>query len=182
MNGDGFGDIVVGAYGVNAYAGAAYVYFGGSKGLSDATFTSLTAPSGPGAEFGVDRGERPRHGSPTAEMIAVCFGSNFEGELGIGSTGSPEAGVYTVLDVDGGASLPGVARIYADVTKHVPHTTSEFTLEIAVLSPRIAPSFVGFAARGLRSARRMAGVGLVHHRSPPGATPSDGMRAPARRC
>jgi hypothetical protein len=42
-----------------------------------------------------------------------CFGGNDFGELGNGTMGLPEAGVFTVLDVDGGVSLPGVARIYA---------------------------------------------------------------------
>jgi len=31
VNGDGFGDIIVGAYGFNSYTGRAYIYFGGSS-------------------------------------------------------------------------------------------------------------------------------------------------------
>ena len=31
VNGDGFGDIIVGAYGFNIYTGRAYIYFGGSS-------------------------------------------------------------------------------------------------------------------------------------------------------
>ncbi len=34
MNGDGYSDVIVGAYAVNSYAGKAYLYLGGASGLS----------------------------------------------------------------------------------------------------------------------------------------------------
>jgi alpha-tubulin suppressor-like RCC1 family protein len=42
-----------------------------------------------------------------------CFGGNNAGQLGNGTQGLPEAGVFTVIDVDGGPSLSGVSRVYA---------------------------------------------------------------------
>jgi hypothetical protein len=49
---------------------------------------------------------------------ARCFGGNNAGQLGNGTKGLPEAGIFTVLDVDGGPSLSGVARVFAggDIT------------------------------------------------------------------
>jgi len=50
INGDGFGDIIVGAPGANGSAGAAYIYLGGPDGLRR-TPLELDGP-GVGAEFG----------------------------------------------------------------------------------------------------------------------------------
>jgi hypothetical protein len=50
VNGDGFGDILVGAPGAMSGAGAAYVYLGGASGLS-ATPVTVAAPAG-AAAFG----------------------------------------------------------------------------------------------------------------------------------
>jgi hypothetical protein len=52
INGDGFADIVVGAYGQNMYAGAAYVFLGGGNGLSQSP-AMIAAPAGSPGDFGL---------------------------------------------------------------------------------------------------------------------------------
>jgi hypothetical protein len=51
VNGDGFSDVVIGAYYDNDNTGSAYIYFGGANGLST-TPSILTGPAGTGGEFG----------------------------------------------------------------------------------------------------------------------------------
>jgi hypothetical protein len=50
VNGDGYGDVLVGASGVSSYTGAAYVYLGGASGLG-ATPITIAAPAA-GDSFG----------------------------------------------------------------------------------------------------------------------------------
>ncbi len=46
INGDGYADAIVGALGVDAYSGGAFIYLGGENGLSSTPATTLAAPSG----------------------------------------------------------------------------------------------------------------------------------------
>ena len=52
FDGDGYADALVGAYGVNAFSGSAYVYRGGSGGLGASPAQTLTWPGYLGAEYG----------------------------------------------------------------------------------------------------------------------------------
>ena len=55
VNGDGYADLVVGAYGApsaSSGAGRAYVYLGGAAGLSGTPATTLTGPDGANGNFG----------------------------------------------------------------------------------------------------------------------------------
>jgi len=45
VNGDGYGDVIVGAYGLAANAGAAYIYMGSATGLSTSPARILTGPA-----------------------------------------------------------------------------------------------------------------------------------------
>ena len=65
--------------------------------LADAGITSIAA--GDGWSCALD-----------GESHVRCFGSNYLGQLGSGQVG--EAGVATVVDVDGGGALSGVGRLY----------------------------------------------------------------------
>jgi hypothetical protein len=51
-NGDGFGDLGVGAETLNNGQGAAYVYYGNSGGLSTNPFETFASPAGPNGGFG----------------------------------------------------------------------------------------------------------------------------------
>jgi len=52
VNGDGYADLVVGAYGAMSLTGRAYVYLGSAGGLATTPTTVLTGPDGPGGLFG----------------------------------------------------------------------------------------------------------------------------------
>lgn len=52
VNGDGFHEVVVGAYRVDGSAGRTYLYLGSAIGLGAAPTMSLTAPDGAGGGFG----------------------------------------------------------------------------------------------------------------------------------
>ena len=52
VNGDGYADVIVGAYGTAASTGSAYVFHGGASGLSTWPATTLTGGAG-GIQFGV---------------------------------------------------------------------------------------------------------------------------------
>ncbi|MFO0648280.1 MAG: FG-GAP-like repeat-containing protein [Polyangiales bacterium] len=52
VNGDGYGDLVVGASVVSRFTGRAYVYLGGATGLATTPATSWTGPDGPNGFFG----------------------------------------------------------------------------------------------------------------------------------
>ncbi len=53
VNGDGYADIVVGAYAVMSSTGRAYVYVWSATGLATAPTTTLTGPDGANGSFGV---------------------------------------------------------------------------------------------------------------------------------
>ncbi len=52
MNGDGYADLVVGAYGVTGAAGSVYVYLGGPTGLATTAAVTIGGPDGAGGSFG----------------------------------------------------------------------------------------------------------------------------------
>jgi hypothetical protein len=52
VNGDGFADVVVGAWNAMSYTGRVHVYLGSASGLSSTPAQSLTGPDGGGGRFG----------------------------------------------------------------------------------------------------------------------------------
>jgi hypothetical protein len=52
VNGDGYADLVVGAYMASSNTGRAYVYLGGPSGIATTPNASLTGPDGAGGYFG----------------------------------------------------------------------------------------------------------------------------------
>ncbi|MBM4367131.1 MAG: VCBS repeat-containing protein, partial [Deltaproteobacteria bacterium] len=52
VNGDGYDDLIVGAYGYSSSAGAAYVYYGSSSGITTSGAVTVSSISGAGTEFG----------------------------------------------------------------------------------------------------------------------------------
>jgi hypothetical protein len=53
VNGDGYSDVIVGAFGANNRTGAAYVYLGSVSGVSTAPATSLVGSDGTNMHYGV---------------------------------------------------------------------------------------------------------------------------------
>jgi hypothetical protein len=53
VNGDGYADVIVGAYGVNNSTGSAYVYLGSATGLAASPAVTLTGPDGAQGFFGL---------------------------------------------------------------------------------------------------------------------------------
>jgi hypothetical protein len=52
VNGDGYSDLAVGAFGATSLTGRAYVFRGGASGLTPTQQTTLTGPDGAGGMFG----------------------------------------------------------------------------------------------------------------------------------
>jgi hypothetical protein len=52
INGDGYGDVVVGATGTNDYVGTVYIYFGGPGGLAKVPAATIAGSAGTNARFG----------------------------------------------------------------------------------------------------------------------------------
>jgi hypothetical protein len=90
INGDGYADVVVGAYGVGGNTGRVYVYLGGASGLAATPIISLTGPDGLRGEFGYSVAALPsgirtiqsgtRGGWPTARRL-FCGRQNLRGAL-----------------------------------------------------------------------------------------------------
>ncbi|MEI8256937.1 MAG: integrin alpha, partial [Deltaproteobacteria bacterium] len=97
VNGDGFADMVVGAWGASSYVGRAYVYLGSATGLATSPATTLT---------GVSRGSVASAGDVNGDGFAdVVAGS-------VGASGQPgRADVYlgsaTGLTTSPATSLTG---------------------------------------------------------------------------
>lgn len=52
VNGDGYGDVIVGAHAVSNFTGEAYVYLGSASGLATTVGSTLTGRDGAGGVFG----------------------------------------------------------------------------------------------------------------------------------
>jgi hypothetical protein len=91
FNDDDFGDVAVAAPGADGGAGAVYVYFGSSAGISDSPGLTLSGP-GAGAAFG-------------AGLTALRWSSASRDDLVVGAPGG-DAGRGQVLVWSGGAAFP----------------------------------------------------------------------------
>ena len=117
VNGDGFGDVIAGAYGVSSNTGAAYVYLGSSAGLSATAATVFTGPS-TNSGFGYSvAGGGDVNGDGYSDMIAGAFATaNGNAYVYIGSTGSTQNTAATTLNGNGrfGYSIAGAGDVNGD--------------------------------------------------------------------
>ncbi len=98
VNGDGFGDLVVGAYAALSYSGQAYAYLGGAGGVGSSPSITVTSSAGAGGTFGsslTNSGDVNRDGfsdllvgSPAAMSQRGRVDVYFGGALGPGPTPS----------------------------------------------------------------------------------------------
>jgi hypothetical protein len=102
VNRDGYADVIVGAYGVNANAGAAYVYLGGPGGTStspSSTFTGPAANSDMGSSVagaGDVNGDGYGDVIVGADGVSSNLGSAYVylgGPSGLSATGTPIPGI-----------------------------------------------------------------------------------------
>jgi len=74
VNGDGYGDVVVGAMEANSAAGAAYVYLGGSGGVGTTAMPALLGPGGANGFFGCAvSGAGDVNGDGYADLVVGAF-------------------------------------------------------------------------------------------------------------
>jgi hypothetical protein len=69
VNGDGYGDVVIGASGASSNVGRAYVYLGSASGLSGTPSVTLNAPDGANSEFGSSATMGDVNGDGYADVI-----------------------------------------------------------------------------------------------------------------
>ncbi|MFK7985999.1 MAG: FG-GAP-like repeat-containing protein [Sandaracinaceae bacterium] len=107
LNGDGFADAIVGAYGTASDAGAAYLFFGGTDGLSEDGVRTLPGPDGSGTQFGfrvAAAGDLDGDGYPDVAAASPAFESSrgrvhvFAGGPGVGQ---PSASDAPTVSIDG---------------------------------------------------------------------------------
>ncbi len=108
VNGDGFSDVVVGAYGVNSNAGRAYVYHGGPAGVPVTPALTLIGPDVASGQFG--------------KSVASAGDTNGDGyaDVVVGATGmSTNAGrAFLYLgSASGLATTPSATLVGPDVAQ-----------------------------------------------------------------
>lgn len=105
-NGDGFADVVVGAYGVNSSAGRAYLYLGGAGGLSSVVGTTLVGPDIANGGFG-------KSVASAGDIDGDGFGDVI---VGAGNLNNGSGRVYVYLGSAAGLSASG-SPIFGSVSQ-----------------------------------------------------------------
>jgi FG-GAP repeat protein/VCBS repeat protein len=112
LNGDGFGDVVVGADGTDHIARGALVYLGGAGGLSSTADAVIVSPSGPGGTSGAVASAGDVNGDGFADLV---LGADLVGALGHayiylgGVSGVSTTAATTLTEPVGGGGAFGTA-------------------------------------------------------------------------
>ncbi len=126
LNGDGFGDVVVGSYQYATGTGRAYLYFGGSGGIAtDATpSATLTGPDGTRTYFGLAVASAGDvNGDGYADLVVGAYfylGETGRAYLylgsasGVASSASPSATLTGTSGSDFGRSVAGAGDVDGD--------------------------------------------------------------------
>ncbi len=142
VNGDGYGDVIIGAYGTSSLRGSAYLYLGSATGLGTAagttagTYQRLDSPNNAANDyFGWSvAGAGDVNGDGYADVLIGAYGTSNRGSAylylgsatGLGTTAGTTAGTYQRRDEPGiggfnffGYSVAGAGDVngdgYADV-------------------------------------------------------------------
>ena len=105
MNGDGYADVLVGAYNTSGGQGQAYLYLGGSAGLATTAATTLTDPAATANDnFGYSvAGAGDVNGDGYADVLVGAFGtSSYQGQayLYLGNLGAARPGRLRLYNTD----------------------------------------------------------------------------------
>lgn len=118
FDGDGYGDLAVGAYGVGSNDGRVYIYRGGSAGLSTSPAVTLSPTAGTGGYFGY-------------QVAAGDFDGDLHGDLVVGETDA--SGLAGRAHVYYGGPLPYVVDASSHAVLAGTHTgTGYFGNALAV--------------------------------------------------
>jgi hypothetical protein len=113
VNGDGYADVVVGARGVAAYRGRAYVYVGGAGGLAAVPAVTLSGPDQPNTTFGASVASAGDvNGDGYGDLIVGAAGAGGGGSAYVylgSATGLVSVPASTVTGPDGASGLFGSA-------------------------------------------------------------------------
>ncbi len=108
QNGDGYGDVVIGAYAALSTTGRAYVYLGSATGLSNVPFATITGPDGANNWFsysGAYAGDVNGDGFPDLVFGApYVLGSAGRAYLYLGSATGPSVPAARTLTGPDGAN------------------------------------------------------------------------------
>jgi hypothetical protein len=134
VNGDGYADIVVGAYAAAGGAGRAYLFLGGATGLSSSPAATLTGPDGGDGQFG---GTVASAGDVNADGFAdVIIGAqgvgNFAGRayVYLGSAAGLGSSPSTKL-----TSPDGMARYFGSVVTGAGDVNGDGFADVVIAAP-----------------------------------------------
>jgi hypothetical protein len=80
VNGDGYSDVIVGAYGNTSYAGKAYLYLGGPSGLSAAAWTASGQAAGDYFGHSVAAAGDVNGDGYSDVIIGACYANSYAGK------------------------------------------------------------------------------------------------------
>jgi hypothetical protein len=116
LNGDGYGDIAVGASGYNSNTGRTYVYYGSASGLATTPSVTLDAPNGANTWFGAQLAAGDVNGDGYSDLIVGAYNNAGYVYVFLGSaSGLGTTPNWSMIGPDGGTGQFGYALAAGDV-------------------------------------------------------------------
>ena len=114
VNGDGYGDVVVGSYGYSSNKGRVYVYAGSSSGLSGSAQTTITGATASGYLGGTVGGAGDVNGDSFDDIIAGSYTGSSSGGAFVFHGSSSGVGTTVAATLGAGSSVSGAGDVNAD--------------------------------------------------------------------